>query len=221
MDSSRSGLLSTLLMTLPLIVVPAVALLRPPGQAGISSVDLEASEDDEFSAMFDDFDSFEKDPSASFNNEQTQAPAIAVDHHEDQRLHVDDDILAELNSPETEPHKGSTPNQSATADPFIHSGTGSKEPTLSQQETDSADNRESDENAPDAKQIVHQLNSMGALKTMWFEAGDKSPVGLAVFFRGQTESTRIRFEAVGQNRDDCARHVLGQVNRWHQQKPLQ
>ncbi len=58
MDSSRSGLLSTILMTLPLIVVPAVALLRPPGQAGVSTVDLEASEDESEldDSFFDDFD---------------------------------------------------------------------------------------------------------------------------------------------------------------------
>jgi hypothetical protein len=46
MESSRSGLLSTLLMTLPLIVVPAIALLRPPGQmASVSTTPLEATDD--------------------------------------------------------------------------------------------------------------------------------------------------------------------------------
>lgn len=217
MDSSRSGLLSTLLMTLPLIVVPAVALLRPPGQAGISTVDLEASEDDEFASMFNDFDGFESDPSASFKKKPSQTPAPP----DDQLSNANGDIFSELNSPQNEPQKSLTPGSSATPDPFIHSGTGSHEPTTNLQETDTTGSRETDEKTPDAKQIVQQLNSMGALKTMWFEAGDRSPVGLAVFFRGQTELTRIRFEAVGQNRDDCARHVLDQVNRWHQQKPLQ
>ena len=60
---------------------------------------------------------------------------------------------------------------------------------------------------------------MGALKTHWFTASDKKPVGLAVFFRGDTEKTRIRFEAVGLSRDECAEDVLQQVTRWQQQNP--
>lgn len=45
MDSSRSGLLSTLLMTLPLIIVPAIALLRPAGgPSGVSQTIVRGSE---------------------------------------------------------------------------------------------------------------------------------------------------------------------------------
>lgn len=36
MESSRGGMLSTLIMTIPLIVVPAIALLRPPAPTGTS-----------------------------------------------------------------------------------------------------------------------------------------------------------------------------------------
>ncbi len=36
MESSRGGMLSTLIMTIPLIVVPAIALLRPPAPNGTS-----------------------------------------------------------------------------------------------------------------------------------------------------------------------------------------
>lgn len=46
MESSQNSLLSTILMTLPLIVVPAIALLRPPGSAeSISTSPLSASEE--------------------------------------------------------------------------------------------------------------------------------------------------------------------------------
>ena len=78
-----------------------------------------------------------------------------------------------------------------------------------------------DPEKPDAAQVVEQLNAMGALKTMWFEAGDKTPVGLAVFFRGPEEQTRFRFEAVGDSREACARDVLEQVTRWQQQNPVE
>ena len=68
--------------------------------------------------------------------------------------------------------------------------------------------------ANSAEKIVEQLNMHGALRTMWFEAGAKSPVGFAVFFRGQTDLVRIRFEAVGQTREECANSVLSQVMEW-------
>ena len=57
MDSSRSGLLSTLIMTVPLIVVPAIALLRPASpNPGLTTSALEASaEDDFFSTEFGEF----------------------------------------------------------------------------------------------------------------------------------------------------------------------
>lgn len=49
MDSSRGGPLSTLILMLPLIVVPALVVMRPSEQdSGFSSNDLAASVDDEF-----------------------------------------------------------------------------------------------------------------------------------------------------------------------------
>ena len=76
-----------------------------------------------------------------------------------------------------------------------------------------------DEAKPGAGEIIAQLNALGALKAIWFDAGEKTPVGLAVFFRGSKENTRIRFESVGQSRDACARDVLAQVERWQKQNP--
>jgi hypothetical protein len=72
-----------------------------------------------------------------------------------------------------------------------------------------------------ADKIVEQLNIQGAVRTIWFEAGAKSPVGFAAFFRGQTELMRIRFEAVGESREECAKNVLRQVNQWQAEQALQ
>ena len=83
MDSSRSGLLSTLIMTVPLIVVPAIALLRPAGpNQGLSTNQLEASDtDDFFNEEFggfgtDDFDNDRLKPDIS------QAPEGSEDYSE-------------------------------------------------------------------------------------------------------------------------------------------
>ena len=59
MDSSRSGLLSTLLMTLPLIIVPSIALLRPAGgPAGVAQTVAQGAQtpDDSPDDFFDGLD---------------------------------------------------------------------------------------------------------------------------------------------------------------------
>ena len=227
MDSSRSGLLSTLLMTLPLIVVPAVALLRPPGQAGISTSSLDASEDEGVDSLFD-FDGFDTDPSGAFKKEQTdRSDADDLDRVNSKRAETTEgDIFKELDSGDDNPRESSSPRGASprvtAPDPFFNDEfvtppgkSANKRPADQPSEFTS----ETDPEKPDSKQIVEQLNALGALKTMWFDAGDKTPVGLAVFFRGETDQTRIRFEAVGQSRNECAAHVLEQVNRWQQQNP--
>jgi len=250
MDSSRSGLLSTILMTLPLIVVPAVALLRPPGQAGISTADLGASEDNAEleDSFFDEIDRFETDDSGAFKkqhleNHKRSGNAVSNDsrdrHSKDDR-HADaehrsnskpeDDIFDELKSYEFDESnvspKGSS-SRGTPVDPFMDAsvpgsvtpgklrGSGRDLPEKQPAEP------ELDSVKPAAGEIVEQLNSLGALKTIWFEAGETAPLGLAVFFRGSQANTRIRFEAVGPNREACAKDVLGQVMRWQQQNPEQ
>lgn len=241
MDSSRSGLLSTLLMTLPLIVVPAVALLRPPGQAGISTGQLDASQDEEFDSMFDDIEGFDADPSEAFGREQEDSSANGHKNapKSKQPSTVDDDFFNDLDLPDDNRRESfsprSAPSRTPPSDPFMDGDSGGDAPPFQPQgeshksvlDTDTGtdagfkDVEETKDSAdldkPDARQIVEQLNAMGALKTHWFAAGDKRPVGLAVFFRGDTDQTRIRFEAVGLSRDACAEDVLQQVTRWQQQ----
>lgn len=227
MDSSRSGLLSTLLMTLPLIVVPAVALLRPPGQTGVSTASLDAAEVDDVDSMFDDFDGFDADPSKAFKQGQENSPAASHKNNVDSgqspsdidEFFGDADLSGNDRRESFAPR--SAPARTAPSDPFMDAGPGSAESQVKPQESakrPESDTEEHTEKA-DAKAIVEQLNAMGALKTHWFTASDKKPVGLAVFFRGDTEKTRIRFEAVGLSRDECAEDVLQQVTRWQQQNP--
>ena len=227
MDSSRSGLLSTLLMTLPLIVVPAVALLRPPGQPGVSTAPLDASEGDDVDAMFEDFENFDADPSGAFKKEQEDSPAAnrQSERNSKQPSYVEDEFFNDMDLTVNERRESfaprSAPSRTKPSDPFIadvpRPDETPKKPQESVQRPDS--NTEDHAKKADAKKIVEQLNSMGALKTHWFAAGDKKPVGLAVFFRGDSEQTRIRFEAVGLSRDECAEDVLQQVTRWHEQNP--
>ena len=197
MDSSRSGLLSTLLMTLPLIVVPAIALLRPPGHtSGISTAPLDAANLAE--EMFpDDFTTGEK----SLVDEKSKPPKGPSQDDEFEGL------FDEFPGESTEDKKGPAPlPPPSKVDPFnpfdFENDPSKEEPTP-------------DESQPGAaEKIVEQLNVQGAVRTMWFEAGARSPVGFAAFFRGETELMRIRFEAVGESREECAKNVLRQVNQW-------
>jgi hypothetical protein len=199
MDSSRSGLLSTLLMTLPLIVVPAIALLRPPGPvSGVSTTPLDASDAsvDEFlsdSEMFGDDAQKTSEKPSSRNHDEFDGI------FEEQDADVSGSGGKATRSDRTNSHGESNPF--LPVEPLKHD-----QPTIDPEQDEVPDGT--------AETIVETLNSQGALKTMWFEAGPKSPVGLAAFFRGQTELVRIRFEAVGQTREECARNVLDQVTKW-------
>jgi hypothetical protein len=206
MESSRSSLLSTLLMTLPLIVVPAIALLRPPGQsAGISTSALDADENPADSFM-DEFEDLGR-PSSNSGKQTKTRDSVSDDAEFDGLFEEDSDVDSRPQTPrgrKSQPHSGSVEHP----DPFNPFDEPLNEPARETPEVHEEPETHS------AEKIVEQLNMQGALRTMWFEAGAKSPVGLAVFFRGQTDLVRIRFEAVGQTREDCAKSVLNQVTEW-------
>ena len=209
MDSSRSGLLSTLLMTLPLIVVPAIALLRPPGQtSGVSTAPLDAA--DLAEEIFpDDFKSEDDSPADA----QSKSPKESSKNIEDEFGGLFDEAPSEAVDDEKRhaPPKSVSKIDSCNPNPFDSPDVESnkEEPAADASQPGAAD------------KIVEQLNIQGAVRTIWFEAGAKSPVGFAAFFRGQTELMRIRFEAVGESREECAKNVLRQVNQWQAEQALQ
>ena len=204
MESSRSGLLSTLLMTLPLIVVPAIALLRPPGQiASVSTTPLEATDDSE-EELLEEFDLVESD-SVPRKSRATQGSDSAGDEFEE----LFAEPASEGDSDSAVIGRSKKANKNEALDKELSNPFDLEEsldtPRVEEQTA---------ETTGGADRIVEELNVQGALRTMWFEAGPKTPVGFAAFFRGQTELTRIRFEAVGQSREECARNVLNQVRQW-------
>jgi len=228
MDSSRSGLLSTLLMTLPLIVVPAVALLRPPGQGSVSSVELAASEREADDSLFDGFPELESDTGGAITKESPGHSDPPPNGDDDHGSNPEDFMFQEVDSSDVESPGDVSPRAlppgGSSKDPFLPDVGPPSTPPMEQPGPKAEVpliEPDPDPQKPDAAQVVEQLNAMGALKTIWFEAGDKTPVGLAVFFRGPEEQTRFRFEAVGDSRGACARDVLEQVTRWQQQNPVQ
>lgn len=243
MDSSRSGLLSTLLMTLPLIVVPAIALLRPPGPiSGVSTAALDASEDgDNFGIPgFDELtgpeSSGEKKPKRSKSSDDDFSeifPDEAGDSDDSDRSGkkgeasdeaLDDaPLFDEVDAPKPRSSKtaerGSSRKGASKKKPETEEADETEKPAdLVRQKAPGALGSPDDASDPSSQEIIKQLNAMGAIRTLWFHAGESTPVGLAVFFRGDTELMRYRFEAVGASRDECARNVLDQVLAWQKSR---
>ena len=211
MESSRSGLLSTLLMTLPLIVVPAVALLRPPGQiTSVSTTPLEAT-DNSAEELLDEFDivESESEPRRARTGREADGAGDEFDELFAEAPSVSDSGSADADR--TSKHDSAEAFDKDMSNPF----------DLEESSDDSLTDRQNPRTTGGAERIVEELTVNGALRTMWFEAGSKTPVGFAAFFRGQTELTRIRFEAVGQSREECAKNVLNQVRQWQSEQGVE
>ena len=225
MDSSRSGLLSTLLMTLPLIIVPAMALLRPPNPSGsVSSQNLAADDSPDSSASPESALSADE---LGFPDDFSGKPAAEdpSDSSDDVDINaIFGDQAEKPSAASSEPEPVSDPFQtsdSAPAKPPAQKiqprGPAAPAPQSRPSETTPPATASPDPDHSSAQRLVQQLNALGSIRTFWFDAGDRTPVGFAAFFRGQTELTVYRFEAVGQTRAECAKNVLDQVTAWRRQ----
>lgn len=240
MDSSRSGLLSTLIMTVPLIVVPAIALLRPAIQSpGFSTSPLSASSDDDDDLLsefeFDDFDS------NSFGN-RDQSPGKSKNSASDQDYY---DWFDEKIEPEVIPDAGrpTTPNSPSdrqppgfSPDPFEavppeqksnvpHTGptpghatapghgTVPKQPNPVIPGSNSPLPASPGSPANEAEWLK-QLQAMGVSRTMWFSSGRPGQFGFAAFLPGKTPEISYRFEAIAVSRAEAVRRVSEQIRSW-------
>ena len=190
MDSSRGGPLSTLILMLPLIVVPALVVLRPPARdSGVSSKDLAASDadSDHFLSDADDFE--------SVFGEENQSESIH--EYEDDHPQIDDLLHSPLPDPGQMDSKIRDANQT---------------------EPSTADRR-SIPPAPPRTMGSHRsfdLTRWGVTQTVWFTPGDAGATGLAVFVPAPTKNGRIRyrFEAIGDSDEQVVQDVVRQINDW-------
>lgn len=228
MDSSRSGLLSTLIMTVPLIVVPAIALLRPPvPHPGISTGDLEASADDDFFSGFDGIDASgfgdptsprkmpaDSDDGSDFS-EIFDNPDVGIVNEGNSQLPV----TPEFSEPQT------TPPAAHSVDPFAPEPKSVQLPGPAVPSTDHS----SGSHVPDAPRpivpeanqeltLMTELTTMGVTRTLWFSPS-ATTVGFVAFLAdesiaGTAASIQYRFEAIGTSRSDALQQVRDQILRW-------
>ena len=200
MESSRGGPLTTFIMTLPLIVVPTIAMLKPVDSgrglvsdlihAASSAVGTEsdafsetdappdfAAVEDEFAALFGDSSDSSQDTGGLKSGQMA--------FHEDNGESLVDDFPGDFDAP---PFQPSPPLKQ----PHAH-------------------------NAPaiddDAERLVSELVRLGAFRTLWFSP-DSHRVGLAAFFRSGEGNVSYRFGAIAETRSAAARDVVQQATAW-------
>lgn len=203
MESQRSGILSTFIMTIPLVIVPALAIFRPPvPTSGFASTDLGAADE---AAQDDALSEFDLEP---MSVPEGIPDSEEADEHESE--------VSERRSDAPRPGASSEANDSPPvkltpaipehpSDPFSADGSSPEIAPSSAPEPSEASETI----------LIQQLNELGAMRTFWFAVPEsETETGLAVFFRGDSDNMVYRFEAVGTSREDVLRSVHQQVSRW-------
>ena len=184
MDSSRGGPLSTLLLMLPLIVVPALMVLRPSEpDSGFAGGDVAAREEDDFLSGDENFE--------SMFNEGREAPPAA-----DSARTAETDLLdMGLGDFATSERSAPEPRRTAQAD---------------RRENRSAPRPSS---SP-ATRRTPDLSRWGVSGSVWFTPGDSGQVGFAAFVPTGNDSVRYRFAAIGQSDTEVVEDVIRQIKEW-------
>lgn len=193
MDSSNGGPLSNLILVLPLIVVPALAILRPAERdSGLVNSDVSAEEEDDFLSDPDDFDSIFGPPDGS-KDETDSAVELRDEPHStpsDFGFEIDDEALLKSDN-DHKRHRDNTDRKHAEG---IH------------------ENRpESAGSSPVLKSA--NLTRFGVTQSVWFRPGGKR-IGLAVFLPGLSNDVRYRFSAIGESEDQVLQNVINQIRKW-------
>lgn len=215
MDSTRSGLLSTLIMTVPLIVVPAIALLRPAvPTSGISTNSLEASAESE-DALFSEFDEFSED---SFGNteqgrQKTPDPAAAEDYSA--WFEEVTEIEPDAESGVAAVGAAATPDSGFPQDPFAEPSP----PAPASRRNGTSTPGPANPPTNDENRLQEQISALGATRTIWFTPGQTAGFGFVAFVPGETREISYRFEAIGRTRADAVRQVYDQIVHWRVTRP--
>ena len=199
MDSSRSGPLTTFIMMLPLIVVPAIAMLRPidtengwvskllSASDGAKSPDSEldapdpVNPADEFSAIFGDDSAISTVGNAGASSEALFREAAG----ESPSANFSEEFqTASATAGEQTPHASFGP--------------------ISQTDATLNDS---------TARLIAQLMDMGVTRTLWFSPGDQT-VGFVAFFRADQGMLSYRFEAIADSRAAAIQDVMQQVSDW-------
>lgn len=185
MDSSRGGPLTTLIMMLPLIVVPAIAMLRPLDlQNGLTSGPLSASQEDEDFAELSEFGFDDPAQAKPVNSREVSDYSMS-----DGVAGLSAPLFSGAQTAENEAHDASFPFGSSPA--------------------------ASTANEPDFTPWMTQLNAMGATRTLWFQPATGSEGFVAfVPVANADRVITYRFEAIAADQTAALENVTMQIRQW-------
>ncbi|MBL8817890.1 MAG: hypothetical protein JNL58_17835 [Planctomyces sp.] len=231
MESSRGGMLSTLIMTIPLIVVPAIALLRPPAPNGTSvtgSVEAGTEMDDFGLGELDD--DFEEEVGSSDADSPDNSDRGSKKPRGSRSRNEFDDLFPEETSEQSEFGRSvdpTSPGETGALPETRLADSGSKAigsdasvqvdespPEFSPNDINVESTKPSPEDSFAASELIVELNSLGVRKTLWFSPGTNELHGFAAFLNVADQEFLVRFEAIGNTRADAVRDVLQQVRAW-------
>ena len=214
MDSSRGGPFANLLLILPLVIVPALAMLRPAERnSGLLNDDVAAAGDgfpsdtDDFDAMFED--AFDDPP-----------PGTRADETETHRHRRSGDETAEMSDDETLFEKiDRLPDRNDRSDRRVSEH---HDPHHDSQHGRPAgrDDAGRDEKTADIRRLPRpNLSRYGATDSVWFRPGDEhGSIGFAAFVPGLSGDVRYRFSAIGTSQDAVVKDVIRQIQNWQRQQ---
>jgi hypothetical protein len=193
MESSRGGPLTTFIMMLPLIVVPAMAMFRPSGPEGSLLSSLLSAGSNDSSVSDSPGDDADIDGFSESDFEAEFAELLDSDAAESD---ADPDGFSEVPSFSSEPDRTELPSVAAP-----------QHPSQSTPTTDLSTDAELEE-------LTAQLRKLGATRTLWFSPGDRSTIGFVAFFPAGQGSIRYRFEAIAASKNAAVRDVIHQAAEW-------
>jgi hypothetical protein len=193
MESSRGGPLTTFIMMLPLIVVPAMAMFRPSGPEGSLLSSLLSADSNDSAASDSPGDDADIDGFSESDFEAEFAELLGSDT-------ADSDIAP--GGVSEEPTFSSEPERTE-----LQSVAALQQATQSTPPSSSSTNAEFEE-------LTVRLRVLGATRTLWFYPGDRSAFGFVAFFPASQGSIRYRFEAIATSKNAAVRDVIQQANEW-------
>lgn len=196
MESSRGGPLTTFIMMLPLIVVPAIAMLRPAGQEGslLSELLSAATGENKDTESAPPTESGAEDALEKLFADDSAGPGV---QSENGIRELDAALFAEA-----------TGNNAAEQPTTIEAKTQPALPTdlgnigLPVGSVDSV-----------TQQLLGTIQQMGVRRTLWFSPGPDR-FGFVAFFRAGEGIVSYRFEAVADSRADAVQEVIRQAREW-------
>lgn len=188
-------------MMLPLIIVPAIAMLKPADQKGslLSSL-LSAASSDEVADELPDADGFQSN--AFSMDEFGSKPGFQSE------LTATDDLSELENALFAEAADGLS-GAGSSASPQKNLGPGNPGVALS-----FAGNSSTDGNDADTEHLLGLLRQLGVSRTIWFSPGNDQSIGFVAFFQPGQGIITYRFEAIAASRAAAATDVLMQVKSW-------